>query len=53
MLMCNRMTLKTTGTFSGGPAKVVVLPQRLAAGFIIKTLNAALVWSACGQSERK
>jgi hypothetical protein len=53
MLMCNRVTLKTADAFSDRPATVAVLPQRLGAAFIIKNVNAALVWPVCGQSERK
>jgi hypothetical protein len=53
MLICNRVMLKKAGAFTAHPTAVAVFPHRFAAVFIIKNLNAALVWSACGQSERK
>ena len=53
MLMCNRVMLKVAAAFIARPTAVAVFPRRFVAAFIIKNLNAALVWPACGQSERK
>jgi hypothetical protein len=53
MLMCNRVTLEEAGAFSDWPAAVAALVHSLVARITIKTLNAHLVWSARGQSERK
>lgn len=53
MLMCNRVMLNKAGAVNTRPAAVAIVPQRAVAAFLIKSLNAALVWTACGQSERK
>jgi len=53
MLICNQLMLKMAGAFAARPAAVAVLPHCFAAVSIIKTLKAALVWPAWGQSERK
>jgi len=53
MFMCNRVMLKKASSFTARSAAVAVLPHRFVPGFIIKDLNAALVWTACEQSERK
>jgi hypothetical protein len=53
MLMCNQAVLNKAGVPTARPAEVAVLPTRPADAMIIKTLEAALVWRACGQSGRK
>jgi hypothetical protein len=53
MLMCNQVVLKEASAFTAHPAAVALPPYRFLAAFIIKSLNAALVWPACGQSEEK
>ena len=53
MLMCNRVMLERARAFTARPDTVTVLPHRFVTAFIIKSLDAALVWSASGQSERK
>jgi hypothetical protein len=53
MLMCNRVVLKKAGAFIARPAAVAVIPRRIVTAFIIKGLDAALVWPAGGQSEGK
>jgi len=53
MLMCNRVMLKKAGAFTTRSAAVAVLPHRFVAASIIKNPNAALIWPARGQSERK
>jgi len=45
--------VKEVGGFTARPAAVAVLPHSFVAAFIIKNPNTALVWRACGQSERK
>jgi hypothetical protein len=52
MFMCNLVMLKKASAFTARSAAVAVLPHRLVPLFIIK-VNAALVWTACGQNERK
>lgn len=53
MSMCNQVVLKDAGGFAAGPAAVAIFPHRFVAALIIEPVNAALVWPACGQSERK
>jgi len=53
MSMWDRKMLKRGSAFSARPQAVAVLPHGFAAAFIIRNPNAALVWPACGQSERK
>ena len=53
MLTCNRVTLKGAGGFTARPAAVAVLSNGFVATLIIKSLDTALVWPGCEQSERK
>ena len=53
MSLCNRVVLIKAGAFTARPAAVAVLPHRFVTTCIIKSLDAALVWPAGGQSEGK
>ena len=53
MSMCNRVVVKKASAFTARLAVVAIFPHRFVATCIIKSLDAALVWPACGQSERK
>jgi len=53
MSMCNQVVQKNAGGFAACPAAAAIFSNPSVAAFIIKLLNAAPVWSACGQSERK